>query len=92
MCASIRTRLMATYAHSLVKLERAGDVPVQGGTSPAQDTPEDLAKAQQQLGALQWVIPALTGALLVMNARMGEQQRPAQVAEGTWRRLIPGLA
>jgi hypothetical protein len=46
------------YAHSLVKLERAGDVPVQGGASPAQDTPEDLAKAQQQLAALQWVIPA----------------------------------
>jgi hypothetical protein len=64
------------------KLERAGDVPVEGGTTPNPTTPEDVARAQRQLTALQWVIPVLTGAVLVVNARMGEQQRPTQVTKG----------
>jgi ankyrin repeat protein len=74
------------------KLEEAGEVPVQGGTDPSVDTPEDVARAQRQLKLLQWVIPALTGAVLVVNARMGEQQRPAQVAGGLLGRLRPGQA
>jgi hypothetical protein len=74
------------------KLEQAGEVPVEGGTEPSGETPEDVAKAQRQLKALQWVIPALTGAVLVLNARMGEQQRPAQVTGGLLGRLRPGRA
>jgi hypothetical protein len=62
------------------------------GTDPIRDTPEDVAKAQRQLKVLQWVIPALTGAMLVLNARMGEQQRPAQVSGGLLGRLQPGKA
>jgi hypothetical protein len=65
---------------------------VQGGTDPSGDTPEDIAKAQRQLKLLQWVIPVLTGAVLVVSARMGEQQRPAQVAGGLLGRLRPGRA
>jgi hypothetical protein len=74
------------------KLEEAGEVPVEGGTEPSIDTPEDVAKAQRQLKVLQWVIPALTGAVLVLNARMGEQQRPTQVTGGLLGRLRPGRA
>jgi hypothetical protein len=74
------------------KLEEAGEVPVEGGTDPSGDTPEDVAKAQRQLKVLQWVIPALTGAVLVLNARMGEQQRPAQVTGGLLGRLRPRRA
>ena len=69
------------------KLNEAGEVPVDGGTDPSIDTPEDVAKTQRQLKVLQWVIPALTGAVLVLNARMGEQQRPAQVTGGLLGRL-----
>jgi hypothetical protein len=58
---------------------------------PKSTTPEDVARAQRQLTALQWVIPVLTGAVLVVNARMGEQQRPTQVTGGLVRRLLPGL-
>ena len=72
------------------KLEEAGEVPGEGGTDPTSDTPDDVAKAQRQLKVLQWVIPALTGAVLVLNARMGEQQRPAQVSGGLLGRLRPG--
>ena len=74
------------------KLDEAGEVSVEGGTDPSSDTPEDVAKAQRQLKVLQWVIPALTGAVLVINARMGEQQRPAQVSSGLLGRLRPGRA
>jgi hypothetical protein len=74
------------------KLDQVGEVPVEGGTEPSGDTPEDVAKAQRQLKVLQWVIPALTGAVLVLNAHMGEQQRPAQVTGGLLSRLQPGRA
>jgi hypothetical protein len=74
------------------KLDEAGEVPVEGGTDSSIDTPEDVARAQRQLKVLQWVIPVLTGAVLVLNARMGEQQRPAQVTGGLLGRLRPGRA
>jgi hypothetical protein len=74
------------------KLDQAGEVSVEGGTDPGDGTPRDVAKVQRQLKVLQWVIPALTGAVLVLNARMGEQQRPAQVTGGLLSRLRPGRA
>jgi hypothetical protein len=71
------------------KVMNAGTPPVQGATEPGPATPDDVAGAQRQLKALQWVIPALTGALLVVNARMGEQQRPQSVVSGVLHRLNP---
>src|ERR687891_689424 len=69
------------------RLMQAGDAPVEGGTTPTDDAPPDLAGAQRQLTVLQWAIPGLTGTALVLNALMGEQQRPQQVASG----LLQGL-
>jgi hypothetical protein len=69
------------------KLEQASAAPVEDATTPAEQTPAQVAGSQRQLRALQWIIPALTGALLVVNALMGEQQRPAQVAGGLLGRL-----
>ncbi len=71
------------------KVMNAGTPPVEGATEPGPATPDDVAAAQRQLKALQWVIPALTGALLVVNARMGEQQRPRSVVAGVLHRLNP---
>jgi len=65
----------------------AGDVPVAGGTDPLPSTPPDVAKAQKKLKVLQWVIPALTGGILVLNAYQGEQQKPDEVAKGVAGRL-----
>ena len=67
----------------------AGDVPVEGGTTPSGQTPDDVAAAQKQLATMQWAIPALTGAALVLNAKMGEQQRPREQARGILGRLRP---
>lgn len=66
----------------------AGDVPVASGAEAAPQTPPDVAQAQQRLAILQWAIPALTGALVVVSAFAGEQQRPGAVASGLRRSLV----
>ena len=78
------------YARTLgQKMIDAGDVPVEGGTDASAQTPSEVADAQRKLSKLQWAIPALTGTLLVMDALMGEQQRPSQAAQGFVARLLP---
>jgi hypothetical protein len=69
------------------KVISAGDVPVAGGTTPLPTTPPEVASAQKQLKALQWLIPALTGGIFVTSALEGEQQRPTEVATGTVKKL-----
>jgi hypothetical protein len=79
------------YARALgQKVIEAGDVPVEGGTQPSEATPPEVEQAQNQLHMLQWAIPALTGAMLVVGALMGEQQRPTRVARGMLSRALPG--
>lgn len=76
---------LAITAYSRVlgnKVSGAGFVPAEGGVKPGAGTPDDVAKAQQQLRALQWAIPGLTAALVALGAQQGEQQRPSQVARG----------
>ena len=63
-------------------------VPVQDATTAHSDTPDDVAAAQRQLTALQWAVPGLTGALVVLSAFAGEQQRPAAVLAGLRRHAI----
>ena len=71
------------------KVAQQQDVPVESGTEPAETTPADVAKAQQQLKLLQWAVPAITGAMVVVTAYAGEQQRPASVKAGILQRLNP---
>jgi hypothetical protein len=65
-----------------MRLEKAGNPPVEGTTEPHHDTPRQVAAAQRQMRMLQWAIPAMTGALIVVTAYMGEQQKPGQVLRG----------
>jgi hypothetical protein len=63
----------------------AGAVPSKRGTRPSKRTKiaqAEVAAAQQQLDVLQWVIPALTGALVAVSSYAGEQQRASEVAKG----------
>ena len=46
-----------------------------------------IAHVKQRLAILQWAVPALTGALVVLNAKMGEQQRPQNVVQGVVERF-----
>lgn len=58
------------------------DVPVASATQPVEATPPDVASAQNQLRILQWAVPALTGAMVVLSSLAGEQQRPSEVSRG----------
>jgi hypothetical protein len=64
------------------------NVPAAGGVSPTAATPSDVAAAQRQLAVLQWAIPALTGGMVICDAVLGEQERPAQVAAGIIGRVL----
>ncbi len=67
------------------RVSSAGAVSSRSGTKPSKRTKavqSDVAAAQEQLDTLQWVIPALTGALVAVSAYAGEQQRPSEVVKG----------
>jgi hypothetical protein len=64
------------------KVAQQTSVPVESGTEPSVATPPEVAKAQRQLKVLQWAIPAITGAIVVISAFAGEQQRPTEVKKG----------
>lgn len=49
----------------------------EGVTEPADTASGELAGVQRQQRVLQWILPALTGTLIVLGAQQGEQQRPA---------------
>ena len=70
------------------KVAAQPDVPLDSGTDPTAVTPPEVMAALKQLKVLQWVVPALTGALIVFTAYAGEQQRPAAVKAGATKRLL----
>ncbi len=81
---------VTAYSRALgKKVSQHGAVPAESGTTPAATTPRDVANAQRQLAALQWVVPALTGALVVVSSFAGEQQRASEVNKGLLGRLTP---
>ena len=65
------------------------EVPVDDATTPAAGTPPQVAQAQRKLTGLQWVVPATTGAVIVLNAKAGEQQRPGALLRGVIRAQVP---
>jgi hypothetical protein len=69
------------------KVDQQTNVPAESGTSPSSATPADVASAQRQLSLLQWAVPALTGALVVVSSFAGEQQRSTEVHKGVLSRL-----
>jgi hypothetical protein len=84
---------VTAYSRVLGKKVAEGEGrPVEGITEPGLDAPADgVSAAQRQLAVLQWVIPALTGAVAVINAVHGEQQRPNQQLRGILARPAQAL-
>jgi hypothetical protein len=79
---------VTAYSRALgKKVSEHHAVPADSGTDPAAGTPRDVANAQRQLKALQWIVPALTGALVVISSFAGEQQRASEVRQGVLSRL-----
>ncbi|MEU3461203.1 hypothetical protein ABZ721_14800 [Streptomyces sp. NPDC006733] len=54
----------------------------------AEEHPISLEQAQRQLRLVQWSVPALTGALVVLNALHGEQQRPSVQGLGRLQKVM----
>lgn len=71
------------------KVSEQTRVPVESGTEPTTTTPPEVAAAQRQLALLQYAVPALTGALVVVSSFAGEQQRASEVKKGVLSRLTP---
>ena len=71
------------------RVMNAGSPPAADGTTPAGGTPPDVAAALKQLSVLQWVIPAITGTMIALSAKMSEDYRPAAQSEGLLQRLNP---
>ncbi len=69
------------------KVAQQVSVPAESGTQPSASTPKAVADAHRQLSVLQWVIPALTGGLVVLSSFAGEQQRATEVQKGVLGRL-----
>lgn len=62
---------------------------VDSAVEPNEETPEELEAVQRRLRIVQWAVPLLTGANIVLAAKMGEQQRPTSVLSGAVERLDP---
>ena len=62
--------------------EKAGQVLAEGAVIPSEDTPPQVAAAQQQLRIAQWVTPAVTAVLIVLGAQQGEQQKSTELVKG----------
>jgi hypothetical protein len=76
------------YSRTLgAKVSQHHDAPAESATEPHAATPTEVADAQRQLAVLQWVVPALTGALVVISSFAGEQQRASEVHSGIAARL-----
>lgn len=69
-----------------MKIEHAGSQPAEGITEPSEATPPDIAASQRKIKVLQWAIPALTGALIVVSTFAGEQQKAGPMMRGMFGR------
>lgn len=57
-----------------------------GATEPRPGASDELAKAQSQLKITQWLLPVISGIVVVMGAKQGEMQRPENVKKGLLRK------
>ncbi|WP_164205665.1 hypothetical protein [[Micrococcus luteus] ATCC 49442] len=64
------------------KVDKLADQGGEGATEPRPGASDELKAAQQQLKLLQWAIPALAGAVVILGAKHGEMQRPKNVFAG----------
>lgn len=75
------------------KVGAAGqDAVTAGATTPTASTPKDVAAAQKNLKITQWVIPVLTGAVVLLGTQQGEQQRTTAVTSGIGKKVAERLA
>lgn len=77
--AAVVTLYSGILGRKVGKLSEEG---AQGATESQAGASKELKSAQGQLKVLQWCIPALAGAVIVMGSKHGELQRPTHVFKG----------
>lgn len=92
----VRTAVTVAAVAATVSPARLGRRGAAPDRAPVGDTAAPVAGARSRSGAaptssspMEWAVPALTGALIVLNAAQGEQQRPSRTMRGVLRRLSP---
>ena len=65
-------------------------VEVKDATEPTEKTPADVARWQKRQRVAQYVVPATTGAVVVLNSYLVQQYRPGSTVRGLVRRVLPG--
>lgn len=76
------------YARTLGRVvDSETEMPVASGVEPEAGTPPQVAEAQRRLRILQWVVPSLAGAVVVVSAVAGEQQRASESLPGVLGRI-----
>jgi hypothetical protein len=76
---------MALSLYSGIQGKKVGELAEQGAagaTEPRPGASDELAKAQSQLKATQWLLPLISGIVIVLGAHQGEMQRPTNVKKG----------
>lgn len=58
-------------------------------STPTASTPAELASWQKKQRAVQYLVPALSGANIVLNSYLTQTYRPGALAKGFVRRLLP---
>lgn len=84
----LRTAVTAAAVVATVAAARSGKELSRASTDDAAAGPE-RRPLERRTRLLQAIVPTLTGTLVVLDAIMGEQQRPQQVARGVLGRLSP---
>lgn len=70
--------------------QRGALVDVQDATTPNSQTPPEVATWQRRQKIGQYLVPALSGANIVLNSYLVQTYRPGATAEGLLRRVLPG--
>jgi hypothetical protein len=87
--SAVRTALTGAAIAMTLAAARTGKRVASEAEAQHRDGEEPSDTDERRLRVVQWMVPALTGAMVVLDALMGEQQRPNQVARGTLDRLLP---
>ncbi|HEY8457742.1 MAG TPA: hypothetical protein VIL34_19270 [Actinopolymorphaceae bacterium] len=79
------------YTRALGKKLELASSPDADKSAKAEQLPMSVDAARRRLAMLQWAVPALTGAIEVLNSLHGEQQRPSRQFRGRLSRLVPAF-
>jgi hypothetical protein len=72
------------------RAQGGGDIDTKDATIPGPQTPPEVAAWQARQRVAQYLVPALAGATIVLNARLVQGYRPRAALRGLVDRITPG--